>query len=154
MSSCTCTIADETGLATCERHGCLKSPPMVKLCQAGFRGESSGKKYLIAWEEGRGPGQRETKPAKTKPQKPPSGPGTELKSLFHWLGIEDTGCGGCGGMAARMDRWGPAQCRNNLKRIVDHLEKQAAERNLPFSRFAATKLVRLAIWKAERKSNA
>lgn len=67
--TCTCTIANETGLATCQRHGCLKSSHMVKLCQAGFRGESPGKKYLIAWEEGRGPGQRMPTPNNRKPPK-------------------------------------------------------------------------------------
>lgn len=135
----------------CSRFGIPATPTFCKLCR-------TDPAYRKAWEAGTGPAQLRPLAGEAKPRavqsaspKPSSGPGTELKSLFRWLGIEDTGCGGCGGMATRMNRWGPAKCRKNLNTIVGHLEEQAAERKLPFSRFAATKLVRLAIWKAERK---
>lgn len=166
---CKCTIPKgESGY--CERHKCEKIRRLVELCKLGAEGIEPGIAYWIAWEARRGPGQPkdplsreqeqgpgqphvEQPPGKTEKQSRTSGPGTELKRLFRWAGIQDTGCGGCGGMAARMDRWGPVKCREHLDEIVDHLEKQAAKRKLPFSRFAATKLVRLAIWKVERKAN-
>lgn len=150
--NCPCELP-EAGerIYDCERLGCRMTPHYCKLYQ-------TREDYRNSWNAGRGPAQNlpDAKPQNQrarKKRKPTTGPGTELKRLLRWVGITDTGCGGCGGMAGRMDRMGSGACREMLDLIVGHLEKQAARRNLPFSRFAATKLVRLAIWKAERKAN-
>lgn len=82
------------------------------------------------------------------------GPGTQLKRILETFGITaQSGCG-CDSMVARMNRWGVAGCREHLPEIVAHLEHEAKARGwrMPLLRGGATVLVRLALWKATRRS--
>ena len=80
-----------------------------------------------------------------------TGPGTQLKNMLGWVGIraKEKGCG-CRSYQKKMDRGGPQWCRDHKQEILDHLEKEAKKRGLPFVRLAAEKLVDLAIRRAER----
>ena len=80
-----------------------------------------------------------------------TGPGTQLKNMLGWVGIraKEKGCK-CGHMQKKMDRWGAAGCRDHKQEILDHLAKEAKKRGLPFVKLAASKLVDLAIRRAER----
>lgn len=52
------------------------------------------------------------------------GPGWHLKLVLSELGIRPDGCAGeCHKMAAQMDAWGPAGCREHKQEIVAHLHK-------------------------------
>ena len=75
MTDCQCE-----GPGYCERHDVKKSPHWFHLCR-------TRDDYFQAWEQGRGPGQKQTK----KPRKPrkPAGPGGELRRMLgcsakHW----------------------------------------------------------------------
>jgi hypothetical protein len=92
-----------------------------------------------------------TKRSRTMPTtKATTGPGTQLKNLLGWVGIraKEKGCK-CGHMEKKMNQ-GPQWCRDHKDEILDHLEKEAKKRGLPFVRMAAGKLVDLAIRRAER----
>lgn len=83
---------------------------------------------------------------------PPSdGPGTELKRLLKWFGITAKGGCRCNARAAFMDRNGPEWCASHIDVIVGWMEKEAKRRKLPFVRFAARMLVKLAIHRAVRR---
>lgn len=49
------------------------------------------------------------------------GPGTELMSTLHSLGITQTDDCGCGAKAAQMNAWGTAGCREHFEEIVQWL---------------------------------
>jgi hypothetical protein len=89
-----------------------------------------------------------------KPKVPPqtpagaSGPGTELKKLLRLVGIADLPNCSCNAHAAQMDAWGADECEARLDEIVGWLEQEAGNRGLPFVRFAAQKVVKLAIRRA------
>lgn len=86
---------------------------------------------------------------KTPPTPPASGPGAELKKLLaRWLGIHAQPNCTCNAHAAQMDEWGPDECERRLDEIVGWLEEQARGRGLPFVRFAAQQVVKLAIRRA------
>ena len=87
----------------------------------------------------------------TKP-KPRGGPGTELKALLKYMGITSSPNCSCHARAAKMDEQGTAWCKENQGEVVSWLQEEAARRRLPFSRFAARKLVQIAIARAERKA--
>ena len=80
-----------------------------------------------------------------------TGPGTELASLLKWFGIKakEKGCG-CKSMQKKMDKNGAQWCRDHKHEILDHLAKEAKKRGLPFVKLAASKLLELAIRRAER----
>ncbi len=152
MSECTCPEVDGIEF-WCERHRTYKTALLRRKCLE--RGE-----YWILWEKGRGP--RRSKPMATLPSGPSphvppkykGGPGTELKILLKRLFIRASGGCGCDGMAANMDRWGPAGCREPKHRaeILDQMAKEAKKRGLIFVRPAADAMVEFAIRKAERGS--
>lgn len=81
------------------------------------------------------------------------GPGTKLKKILESYGVrEKKGCG-CSGLAAMMNRWGPAKCRTNMPVIVEHLQKQAAERYwIVPPKLTIERLVEKAIQESERAS--
>jgi len=79
------------------------------------------------------------------------GPGTELKKLLKRIGITAKPNCSCNARARQMDAAGVAWCRANVAMIVDWLAEEAARRKLPFSRLAASTLVRLAIRRAEKR---
>ena len=79
------------------------------------------------------------------------GPGTQLKNLLGYFGIQsnEKGCG-CRSLQRKMDRNGPGWSRDNREEILDHLAKEAKKRGLPFLRLAAEKLLELAIRRSEK----
>lgn len=79
-----------------------------------------------------------------------TGPGAELKKLLARFRILPRSCG-CDVMASRMNQGGPNWCRAHFEEIVNVMEKEARKRRVPFFRFAAVALVKLAIHLAERK---
>lgn len=143
MTGCECT---KPGF--CERHQSEKDERRLKICQ-------TNPGIFALWEQGLGPGQA-IQPDKANRHRAPSinpasGPGTELKRLLRWFLIgSKVGCD-CAVMAARMDRWGPDACRDNMALILDRMEKEAKKRKLPFTHWGAKRLVSMAISKAERK---
>lgn len=86
-----------------------------------------------------------------KPPAPREGPGTELKSLLGLIGIKASPNCSCNARAQRMDQMGVEWCRQNVTVIVGWLQEEANKRHLPFSKFAARKLVQTAIDRAARK---
>jgi len=77
------------------------------------------------------------------------GPGTELKKLLSAIGIRATGCDMCVQRADEMNKKGPQWCLDNIDMIVGWMRDSAARRKLPFSQFMATRLVKLAIRRAQ-----
>lgn len=53
-------------------------------------------------------------------------PGSELTSLLASLGLHGSGGCGCASLAARMDAWGVAGCRERREEILAHLREKAA----------------------------
>lgn len=78
------------------------------------------------------------------------GPGTELKALLSRIGITASPTCGCNAYAAQMDSWGPDGCQQRMPEILVRLEEQAAGRGLPFVRFVAEQVVKLAISRARK----
>ena len=67
--------------------------------------------------------------------------GTALKNLLLKFFIQSQpGCG-CDSLAEMMDSEGPEWCRQNRELIVDHMEREAERRGLPFARWVGTKLL-------------
>lgn len=98
-------------------------------------------------------------PLKPKPgfrpaaiQAPPSGPGTELKSLLASFGIKASPTCKCNKMARQMDSWGPDESLKHIEEIVDVMQETAQARKLPFLRAVGRKLVRIACGRARKKS--
>lgn len=59
-------------------------------------------------------------------QRPPGGPGTELRRLVKECGLKElSGCG-CASKARQMDRWGIGGCREHRAEIIGWLEQSAA----------------------------
>lgn len=82
---------------------------------------------------------------------PASGPGTELKAILKdWLGVTATPTCPCNAHAIQMDMWGPDECERRIEEIVDWLGEEAGRRKVPFVRFAAKKMVLLAISRARK----
>jgi hypothetical protein len=80
-------------------------------------------------------------------------PGRELQRLVAWFGQPSTECR-CDQHAAQMDAWGVEGCRDNLDTIVGWLLDAAEQRGWPsgpLSRWAARRLVLVAIARAERE---
>lgn len=90
-------------------------------------------------------------PRATQPEQPRTpvdigdGPGTELKRMLALLGFSSSpGCK-CHQRALEMNERGVEWCSENLDTIVSWLKEEADRRRLPFSRVAASLLVRKAI---------
>ena len=93
-------------------------------------------------------------PWKEKKAVEPSGAGTELKKLLKLVGITASPNCSCNARAARMDREGIQWCKNNVELIVSWLKEEASKRHLPFANFVGRRIVKLAISRAESKSDA
>ena len=78
------------------------------------------------------------------------GPGTELSKMLSRIGIKAAPNCSCKAHAKQMDEWGPDTCEQRMPEILQWLEHQAAARKLPFSRFVAEQVVRLAIRRARK----
>jgi hypothetical protein len=78
------------------------------------------------------------------------GPGSELSAILGTLGLAHLeGCK-CKKRARQMDDWGPDGCERNINTIVGWLEEEAKSRKLPFIRWGAKTLVRVAIRRARK----
>lgn len=106
---------------------------------------------LLTKEEHHELSQRYSEVPPASPPSPQEGAGTELKKLLAMIGITSSpGCA-CNARAIEMDKKGVEWCRKNVSEIVVWLQSEAKKRNLPFSRFAARKIVQIAIARAARK---
>lgn len=84
---------------------------------------------------------------------PIRGPGTELHKLLQAMGVRPTrGCG-CEEFARQMDAWGVEGCRQRREEILDRLVHEAEKRTflgwLPFKRQMASRILDLALRRAE-----
>ena len=159
-TKCECTVP-EFGRIHCSRHGCSKDTTQVELCRAGG-------KYWLAWEECRLADQECYDGDRLQPlnrhvrgtarvryertgARRQGGPGTELRGLLSRIGLRPApGCA-CAKRAREMNRLGCSWCDENMETIVDWLEEEANRARLPFLRFAARKIVELAIRRARRQ---
>jgi hypothetical protein len=123
VNDCQCT-----GPGWCERHQVNKTAAWVRLCQTNQR-------YWIAWEEGRGPGQK-NKPISTRRPSPPPGPGTELRKML--------GCGCCS-YVAKMNKLGPDGCLKHLDELVGIVVASVQKREQSISENAARRMITLAV---------
>lgn len=78
------------------------------------------------------------------------GPGTELSTMLSRIGITAKPNCSCKAHAKQMDEWGPDVCEQRMPEILGWLEHQANARKLPFSRFVAEQVVRMAIRRARK----
>ena len=94
-------------------------------------------------------------PVPEEPPEPPrQGVGTELTAILASAGIVHTpGCA-CGDRALAMDNAGIEWCKTNIAEIVGWLKEEANNRGLPGPEFILTRLVKMAIKRAEKKSAA
>lgn len=84
------------------------------------------------------------------------GVGTELKLLLQRWGIHSSDDCSCMDNARRMNQNGPEWCEKNMELITDWMEAQSKERPIAkffFSRFAAKKMIELAIRNWNKKSS-
>ena len=82
-----------------------------------------------------------------------TGPGTELaKTLAAWGIKGEAGCK-CKSMERSMNKW-QAACATepHLTTIIDHLQKEAKKRGLPFVRKVGEMLVKRAVRKSQQNS--
>ena len=78
------------------------------------------------------------------------GPGSELSDILERLGMAQVeGCK-CKGRARQMDKWGPEECLRRIDEIVGWLEEEAKNRKLPFFRWPAKTLVKVAIHRSQK----
>lgn len=85
----------------------------------------------------------------TRPPKAPK-PGTELKKLISWFPVPGKeGCQSCRSLEVKMNRWGPAKCREKRDYIAKKLWVAAKRRNLPYSRRLVLILINRAISNSE-----
>jgi hypothetical protein len=88
--------------------------------------------------------------SQSKPEPPPCLPGTALKALLSWFGIDSgKGCA-CKDRAKQMDRGGCDWCEQHIDEIVGWLREEAGKRKLPFLDAAGRMLVRRAIKNARK----
>lgn len=87
------------------------------------------------------------------PTKTTTGPGTELAAMLKAWGIKsESGCK-CKSMERSMNKWGSNCAKEpHLTTILDHLQKEAKKRKLPFVRTLAKALVLRAVKRFENNS--
>ena len=81
------------------------------------------------------------------------GVGTELKSLLSMFNIQASPNCSCLKRAKIMNENGVDWCENNQDIILDWLKEEALKRKLPFFRYAAKKMLHLAISRTKHKVN-
>lgn len=79
------------------------------------------------------------------------GAGYELKKILSYMNITASPNCSCNQKARIMNENGTQWCRNNKDLILSWLEYEAKKRKLPFVKFFGSKLIDLAISRAERK---
>jgi hypothetical protein len=95
-----------------------------------------------------------TKRSRTMPTtKATTGPGTELSNMLAAWGFKESAKCSCKKMSRLMDGWGAACATEpHLTTIIDHLQKEAKKRKLPFVRTLAKALVLRAVRRSENQS--
>jgi len=78
------------------------------------------------------------------------GVGTELKKILSWMRIKSTPTCSCNQRAKTMNDNGIEWCKENVDQICDWLQEESEKRKIPFFRYGANKLLKLAISRAER----
>jgi len=80
------------------------------------------------------------------------GPGAELEKMLAGWPLYITSAAGCPCKrhARMMDAWGPSECLRRIDEIIGWLEKEAANRGLPFVRTLAKALVRRAVARSRK----
>jgi hypothetical protein len=78
------------------------------------------------------------------------GAGSELKKILQYVGIKATPNCACNRRALEMDSRGVEWCRNNKEHILKWLEEEAKRRKLPFVKFGAEQMLKLAIRRASK----
>lgn len=81
----------------------------------------------------------------------PFGVGSQMQKMFGFFLLNATPDCPCHEHAKQYDEWGPDLCLYHIVTIIDRLEEQASNRGIPFSRWVAERLVRIAIAKARRE---
>ena len=79
------------------------------------------------------------------------GAGTELKKILSWMNIKASDNCSCNNKAKHMNKMGIDWCKDNSELLCSWLEEEASKRKIPFVKYAAQKLIQLAIYRAERK---
>ena len=79
------------------------------------------------------------------------GVGTELKKLLSFMNIRATPNCSCNKRAKMMNEKGISWCKKNLDTICLWLKEESEKRKIPFFKYGAKKLIKLAISRAERK---
>lgn len=79
-----------------------------------------------------------------------SGPGSILAEMLKGMGLAPVESCKCKGRARKMDEWGPDGCERHIEEIVDWLEEEAQKRKLPFMKWPAKTLVRVAIRRSRK----
>jgi hypothetical protein len=82
------------------------------------------------------------------------GVGTELKKIISWFNIHATPNCTCNQKAKTMNDNGIEWCKNNQNIILGWLKEEAEKRKLPFITYVAKKVIKIAIYRAEKASNA
>lgn len=62
----------------------------------------------------------------------PAGPGTEVKRILGWLGIQTSAACSCNKRAAQMDQWGTAGCLARRREIVQWFGEESQKRRLRY----------------------
>jgi hypothetical protein len=78
-----------------------------------------------------------------------AGAGTEMKKLLSMIGIKATPNCSCNRKAQAMDDEGIKWCEENEDKILDWLQEESKRRKLPFVRFAAKQMLKIAIRRAK-----
>ncbi len=81
------------------------------------------------------------------------GVGSELKTILKVFGITSTPTCSCNARARTMNKEGIEWCKSNRNLICDWLKEEADRRGLPYFRFAARKILNMAITRAEKKAS-
>jgi hypothetical protein len=78
------------------------------------------------------------------------GAGAELKKLLSMIGIKATPTCSCNRRALRMDNEGIAWCKKNTEEILEWLAEESKKRKIPFVKFGAAQMLKIAIRRAEQ----
>lgn len=86
-----------------------------------------------------------------KPPEIGEGVGTELKKLLSLIGINSSPTCKCNRRAKIINENGVEWAKENVEEISSWMEEEAKNRNLPYFKYVGKKIIKLAIFKAERK---
>jgi hypothetical protein len=79
--------------------------------------------------------------------------GTELKLILSKIGMQVTPTCTCTAKARLMDEMGCQWCKDNIDAISGWLGEEASKRGMPYLPVAGKSLIRVALWRAEKKAH-